>query len=115
MGFRRELAKRRPTTTDPETAWQPDFFGQYDIGLVNACNTGDEDAEISIYHDPTGTTYTEDTALVWKFTLRPGDVLQLFGDISDYRKEGSIGVESSVPDIVLFKIYGEIADEVIAP
>ena len=112
------MGQLRPATTVAAAAWTAPYFGQYNIGLIHMVNVStSQSAEVSVYHDVTGAVYDEDTALVYKYVLEPGDILQLYGEdqITDYRNAGSIGVQSSVPSIVNFRVYGSQEGETVLP
>ena len=112
------MGQLRPSTTVAQAAWTAPYFGQYDIGLIHMVNVSATlSAEVSVYHDVTGAVYDEDTALIYKYVLEPGDVLQLYGEdqITDYRDAGSIGVQSSIPSIVNFRVYGSQVGEIVLP
>jgi len=117
-GPRRQLAQARPSVTTAVTAWTAPYYGQYDINLIHVVNTSNVlSVNISVFHDPTGSTYDEDTALVDEYALGPGDIFQLGGDnqFSDYLANGTIGVQASVANIANFKIYGALAGETVTP
>jgi hypothetical protein len=114
MGFRKQIAQARPGVTTAVTAWTVPYFGQYDIDLVHIVNTSSTlSVDVSVFHDPTGAVYDEDSSLVYNYTLGPGDIFQLGGEdrISDYQEAGTIGVQASIPNIANFKIYGVIEGE----
>jgi len=115
---RRQLAQSRPAGTAAVTAWLVPYFGQYTVNLINIVNVSTTlSVDISIFHDPTGIVYDEDTALVYKWTLGPGDIFQYGGEdeIEGYQFGGSIGVMASAANIANFKIYGSLAGETVGP
>ena len=115
---RRQLGQARPAVTTAVTAWNVPYFGQYDIHLINVVNTStSETIAISIFHDPDGTTYDLDTALVYEYSLGPGDVFQFEarGSVNGYLNSGSIGVQSDTADAANFKIYGALQGETVVP
>ena len=117
-GPQRQLAQSRPSVTTAVAAWTVPYFGQYEIRLITVVNTStSQSVDISIFHDPTGSVYDEDTALVYKWTLAPGDIFQFGGEdeITDYQFNGSIGVMASVADVANFKIYGSLSGETVGP
>ena len=75
---------------------------------IIATHVGSTSAEISIFHDPTGTTYDETTAIdCWKKPLGPGESLSTKeNQISLASLTGNLAVQTSVASAVNFYFYG---------
>jgi len=116
-GPSRRLGQLRPADTIAGTLWTSPFFSQFEVTLVNCVNVSTGDSKISIFHDPDGSTYDEDTALVYEYTIGPGDLFQFEAQksIVGYKAGETIGVQSSVANAVNFKAYGRVNDEEVVP
>jgi len=110
--MRRQLAQAQPNNT-AASIFTPAVSGPYLIDLVNICNVSTGSVEVSLFHDTDGTTYTEATALVWKHSLLPGEILCYSPDngISGYQAAGNLGGKCDVTDGATFTVYGEIEGE----
>lgn len=110
--FPRQLAQVRPAGTTAVNGWSPDFFGQYEVNLIHCANVSGAAINISLFHDIDGTTYDEDTALVWVHEIPAGGVFQLESNLVGYSTAENFGVQCSVADGVTFTFYGTLRGEV---
>jgi len=117
-GARRRLGQALPSSTTAVAAFTVPYFGQYNIDLIHIVNVSStQNTSVSVWHDPTGSTYDDNNVLVDEYVLGPGDIFQLYGEesISDYQNAGTIGVKSSVAGAANFKIYGSLEGETVVP
>jgi len=110
--FPRQLAQVRPAGTAAVNGWSPDFFGQFEVTLIHCANVSGASIDISLFHDVDGTTYDQDSALVYVHTIPAGGVFQLESSLVGYSTDENFGVQCSVANGVTFTFYGVLRGEV---
>jgi len=107
----RQLGQLRPASTVAASVFTPAVAAPYTVSLINICNVSTADVVVSVFHDVDGVTYDQSTAILYTHTLSAGGMLQIEGNIADYRAAGNIGVQSSVANAATFTVYGTISGE----
>jgi hypothetical protein len=107
----RQLAQARPSSTTAESLFSNPINSQYVLSVVNICNVSATAAALSLFHDVDGATYDEGTALLWAYTLAPGEVLQYEANLSGDLAAGNVGIKTSVANALNFTAYGTIIGE----
>ena len=105
-----QLAQSRPTITTPSTFLSPA------VGVVMVLTTlfidnsdsGAGQADVSIFHDNAGTTYNENTAIIFESRLLKGEFVILDQPII-VRNPGTIGISVSTANTATFTAYGYLA------
>lgn len=82
-----------------------------DVSVVNVSGVA---LTVSLFWDVDGTTYDENTALLWEKDLAAGGILQLSGTIAGYLAGEKIAVQCSVANGAVFTGVGTIQDEGLA-
>ena len=107
------LAQLRPGVTTPVTLLSAVEL-RIEVTLLIACivpSAISDDLDITVYHDDTGTSYTDDTAIMHETRLKllqDGRLIQAQhpGSGIVIKPGGSIGIQTSVADEVNFTLYG---------
>lgn len=112
------LGQARPATTVNVELYQPPV---QKIGIVRwivIANTSGAGATYRLFHDASGTTYSESTALAWNKAIAAdtNELIEAFLVVNGIPSgswgllRGGIGVRTSVANALTFSIYGyEIA------
>ena len=73
--------------------------------FVTVCNTTSGDVLLRLFHDKDGTTYDENTALVWDVIVEPGQVFDK-DKIFINGNSGNLAYRSSVANALTITVYG---------
>jgi hypothetical protein len=111
------LAQVRPGVTTPVTLFQASKLRVEVVLILLALDTGT--ADISLYHDDTGTTYTNSNriALMTRTLLLDPRIFQAQhpGSGIMIKPSGSLGIATSVASVLTASVYGiteSIADRI---
>lgn len=114
-GPQRRLFQSRPSGTSAVAAYTHALFSQFEMNIIRAVNTTASAVVISIYHDPDGSTYDQDSALEYNVTLDPYQSLVISDEVVGYKNGETIGVQTDTADAVNFVGYGRVDDETVQP
>jgi hypothetical protein len=110
--MRRQLGQLRPADTAAAALVTSADSKSYNVEYINVCNVhATLSTDVSIFHDEDGATFSEETALLWEYTLSIGEVLHFEAPVSGYKQTSTVGVQSSVASAATFTAYGEIFGE----
>jgi len=109
--MRKQLAQTRPADTTAANAFSAD--SPWHIDLIIVTNTTGTDRTFSLYHDADGSTYDEDSALLFDAPIRANDTayIEFPTGIANVNRLGTLGVKSGAGDALNFTVYGYIAGE----
>lgn len=106
------LAKLRPDSTNITHIYSPPAGGRSLIRRIKIVNNSNQARGFSIYFDPFGAEYDEDTAIFFNTTIQIQETLNEEEDSTAglyelVNGQGSLAVSTSVADDLLFFIFGE--------
>lgn len=112
---RRVLAQSQPSGTSAVSIFTPPQQGPYKIDLILITNISGSAVDVTVYHDPDGTTYDATTCILATTSLASGQTIDFSpGDglgIADYRATGNLAVKVSSGTTAAFTVYGEVERE----
>ena len=101
------LGQVRPSGTGAVSLYSPPADTDTIVSMIKCCHVGILPADVSVYLDDDGSTFSEATALHYQVELFPGETLEVTGTITLNDPTGSIGVQSSVANAITFTIFGD--------
>lgn len=103
----KQLVQHRPLHTDATGIYSHPGAGITTVikTIIIACVDG-TGASFRIYHDDDGTTYNQDTALVWDSVIAGNEMIEMDTFIAMNNVNGNIAVRSSVTGSLTFTMYG---------
>lgn len=107
----RQLAQVRPAGTTAVSLFSPTGATPYEVKVVVIANVSGASLDVSLFHDADGTTYTEDTALMFEQSLAAGGTILFEGAIAHYLDAGNLGCKVSVANGATFTAYGTVTGE----
>lgn len=109
VGRYKKLAKDRPSGTSATSIFSPSGSKQYLIDLVIVANTTNSSKKFSIYHDESGTTYDETTALYDDIIVPGNTTFEIdFGGrgIPMISSDENLAVKTGTANAFNFSVYG---------
>ena len=112
--MRTQLAQSRPSSTTAESILND--ARQWSVDLINICNVSDQGACFSIYHDADGSTYNQNTAIIYENYIRAGETVHIEsygfdGGIANTDGNGNLAVQTDTASALTFTLYGTIGGQ----
>jgi len=109
--MRKQLAQSRPATTSAVSILNN--ARPWEVDLIVICNTTNQPADFSIFHDADGTTYDQSTALVYQAAINPNDTVHHEPKIpiANVDGNGNLAVQTDTAIALTFSVYGTIHGE----
>jgi len=105
--FEKELGQLRPANITAATIYiPPTNIVTTEVKSIFITNVSGNDARFRIFVDQDGTTYDEDTAIMFDVSLLKRTSVTISETIFLNNSAGSIGVRTDSPDDVNFTVYG---------
>lgn len=106
MGFvEGQLAQQRNATTTA-TSILANTSGRWAIKTIKVCNTSDDAATFTMYHDETGTTYDESTALYWEVPIASKETVLFDTYMCTGSQSSNVAYKTSVASALTVSLYG---------
>jgi hypothetical protein len=105
------LAQTRPSGTSAALAYTATLHTE--ITRVVICNTTGAAADASLFHDDSGTTYNQTTALLYGTAIAAYSTLTIDSHVGSgfmVKPSGKIAVQTSVGSALTFSFYGITED-----
>lgn len=104
------LGRSIPSGTSPVALYTAPASTKAIIRNLVACNTDAGDVVVSVYLDPTGTTFDDTTILLKDYTIPAGETRALGaicgGLLVIEDAGGSLGIKTDTVDVVVFTAFG---------
>ncbi len=104
----KQLQQLRPNSTNPEAFFSPEAGEEVILHNIVICNTSGAAAKYSLFHDADGSTYDENTALVWEATIAGGTTISFDEKLLMDDENGNIGIQTDTSDALTFTAHGEV-------
>lgn len=101
-----QLAQAREATTNAVSIYQSGVSETVQI-FAKFANVSSAPALLRVFHDQTGTTYDQSTALLYDFKLLPGDIFEL-DHVFINNPSGNLAYRSSVASAITATVYGVV-------
>lgn len=99
-----QLAQLRENTTTATDIYNCQA-GQTVQAFLKISNVSSSAAEVRVFHDNSGSTFDESTAIVWDMRLLPGEILEI-DHIFINDENGYLGYRTSVANALNATLYG---------
>ena len=100
-----QLAQQRNSTTDA-TSILANTSGRWAIKTIKVCNTSEQEAKFSMYHDEVGTTYDESTALYWEVPIESKETVLFDTYMCTGSTSSNVAYKTSVANALTVTLYG---------
>ena len=106
--MRRQLGQVRPGVTTAVSILSE--VRPWEVDLIVICNTTDQPADFSVYHDSDGSTYDATTALMYQAAINPNDTVHYepMIPIANVDGNGNLAVQTDTASALTFTIYGTL-------
>lgn len=101
-----QLSQSRVTNTSPLSIYQSSISQTVQL-FIKIANVSSGPAFLRVFHDQNGSTYDQDTAIVYDLKLNPGELLEL-DHIFVNNPSGNIAYRSSVASALTATVYGVV-------
>lgn len=101
-----QLAQHRENSTSAVSIYSPPT-GRTVQGFLKLANLTDDAVQVSVFHDQSGTTYDESTAIFYNTYLYAGQVLEV-DHIFMNDSTGNLAYSSSVANAINATLFGII-------
>jgi len=101
----KQLGQLRPANTNAASIYSPGAGVTAIIKNITVCNTGNKTA-FSIYHDNTGTTYDQTTALYYSCPIERNQTIVLPAFMAMNNTLGHLAVQTDLANAITFSVYG---------
>ena len=101
-----QLAQARENSTSAVSIYQSGTAETVQV-FCKFANVTTGAANLRIFHDQNGTTYTQDTAIVYDLKLLPGEIFEL-DHVFLNNPSGNLAYRSSVANAITATVYGVV-------
>lgn len=102
----KQLGQSRPTNTTATSIYSPGSGVTGVAKVLVICNTSSAVAKYRLFHDDSGTTYDETTALAWDTPVQPGETKEFDSFMPGNDSSGNYAVRSDTANALTFTLYG---------
>lgn len=104
----RQLAQKRPATTNASKIYSPPTNGAADIKSIFIANTTGSASAFSIYQDKDGSSYSSDTALYSSMAISANatSLITFTNGLILQDSTSTLGVQASTGGSLNFTVYG---------
>jgi hypothetical protein len=99
-----QLAQHRENSTNPVSLYQCGT-GETAQCFLKIANVSDNVVEVRVFHDQTGSTYDETTAIVWNLLLCSGQLLEIDHIFID-DSSGNLAYRTDTANAINATLYG---------
>lgn len=103
---RTQLGQSRPADTNAASIFNVSSGDSYAIASIVICNTSANDVTYRIFHDNTGSTYDETTALFYDCTIRSYSTHTVEIFLAMDNSSGNLAIRSGEASALTFTLYG---------
>lgn len=103
----KQLGQLRPSTTDATSIYSPAEGVQTIIKSIVICNTSGSSTSAYIYIDDNGSTYDENTSILWNTSI-PANNLPIVFEVClcMNNQNGNLAVKTNTANALTFTVFG---------
>lgn len=102
----KQLGQIRPSNTTAVSIYSPDSGVTAVIKNIMFANNSGGDVKVRVFHDNNGTTYDEDSAIMWDVKIKKETTITLTSFIAMDNSSGNLAVRTNSSNDMTFTVYG---------